>query len=255
MNTDKGQRGPADAVDFGHQKVSASEKTRLVGNVFSSVAERYDIMNDLMSLGTHRLFKRMLVELSGARPGHRIVDLAGGTGDVAALLAPIVGASGELILADRNAEMMAVGRNRLLDDGHANVSFCQLTAERLPFPDHSIDAVTIAFGIRNFTDKDAALRELNRVLKPGGVLLVLEFSKPKNPLLKTAYSGFQSLWPAMGQLLVGDAGSYRYLVESIRVHPDQNQLKLMMRDAGFAEVTCHDLVGGIAAIHRAVTAP
>ena len=138
MNTDKGTRAEPAALDFGHQKVTASEKTRLVGNVFSSVAERYDLMNDLMSLGTHRLFKRMLVELSGARPGQRIIDLAGGTGDVAALLAPIVGTTGELILADRNAEMMAVGRNRLLDAGHANVAFCQLTAENLPFADHSI---------------------------------------------------------------------------------------------------------------------
>lgn len=242
-------------VDFGHKKVTAAEKTRLVSSVFSSVAQRYDLMNDLMSLGTHRLFKRMLVELSGARSGHRILDLAGGTGDIAALLAPIVGADGQVVLADRNAQMMTVGRDRLLDQGHANIEFCQLTAEQLPFADGSFDAVTLGFGIRNFTDKDAALRELRRVLKPGGALLVLEFSTPKAPLLKAAYTGFQGLWPAMGRLVAGDSESYRYLVESIRVHPDQKALKLMMRDAGFASVTYHNLIGGIAAIHRAVNGP
>lgn len=240
-------------VNFGHRKVTATEKTRLVSGVFSSVAQRYDLMNDLMSLGSHRLFKRMLVELSGARAGHRLLDLAGGTGDIAALLAPIVGAGGQVVLADRNAEMMAVGRDRLLDGGQANIRFCQLSAERLPFADHSFDAVTLAFGIRNFTDKDQALQELVRVLKPGGALLVLEFSKPQAPLLQAAYSGFQALWPSMGRLVAGDADSYRYLVESIREHPDQKTLKLMMRDAGFAEVSYHNLAGGIAAIHRAVT--
>ncbi len=240
---------------FGHKKVTAAEKTELVGGVFSSVAPRYDLMNDLMSLGTHRLFKRMLVELSGARSGHHILDLAGGTGDIAELLAPIVGADGQVLLADRNAEMMRVGRNRLLDHGHANIEFCQLSAEALPFADNSFDAITLAFGIRNFTDKAAALSELRRVLKPGAALLVLEFSKPKAPLLRAAYAGFQGLWPTMGRLVTGDAESYRYLVESIDVHPDQKTLKLMMRDAGFDSVTYHNLLGGIAAIHRAVRAP
>jgi demethylmenaquinone methyltransferase/2-methoxy-6-polyprenyl-1,4-benzoquinol methylase len=255
--TDTGEPSPGDgpdAVDFGYRKVTAAEKTKLVGGVFSSVAQRYDVMNDFMSLGTHRLFKRMLVELTGARRGHRLLDLAGGTGDVAALLAPITGDSGQVVLADRNAEMMHVGRNRLLDRGHANVAFCQLNAEALPFASNSFDAVTLAFGIRNFTSKAAALKELRRVLKPGAALLVLEFSKPKGNLLQAAYSGFQGLWPAVGQALVGDPQPYRYLVESIRVHPDQKQLKLMMEDAGFGKVTYHNLLGGIAAIHRAEVA-
>lgn len=237
---------------FGHRTVSPREKTQLVNKVFSSVATRYDVMNDLMSLGTHRLFKRMLVELSGARPGDTFLDLAGGTADVSALLAPIVGPSGRLLLADRNLEMMLVGRERLHNAGHINVSLCQLIAEQLPFADDQLDGVTLAFGIRNFTDKLTALKELARVLKPGKPLLILEFSKPQSPLLGAAYAGFQRLWPVMGQALVGDADSYRYLVESIEVHPDQKQLKLLIEDAGFTDVSYHNLVGGIAAIHRAV---
>ncbi|MEM1228964.1 MAG: class I SAM-dependent methyltransferase [Pseudomonadota bacterium] len=243
-----------EAVDFGYRKVSPQEKTQLVGGVFSAVAQRYDVMNDFMSLGTHRLFKRMLVELSGARSGHRLLDLAGGTGDVAALLAGIAGPTGQVVLADRNADMMRVGRDRLLDRGHANVSFCQLNAEALPFPSDSFDAVTLAFGIRNFTSKANALRELRRVLKPGAALLVLEFSQPQGRALQAAYNGFQGLWPLVGRAVVGDPQPYRYLVESIRVHPDQKQLKLLMEDAGFARVSYHNLLGGIAAIHRAEVA-
>jgi len=243
-----------DPVSFGFRKVSPEEKTRLVGDVFASVAGRYDLMNDLMSFGSHRLFKRMTVEMSGVRPGHRVLDLAGGTGDLAALFAPRVGDSGRVVLTDINAEMMRVGRDRLLDRGLAQISFCQADGERLPFADGSFHCVTIGFGLRNFTRKEAALEELLRVLKPAGVLLVLEFSKPQQPLLEGAYQAFQSLWPGLGKLLVNDADSYQYLVESIRVHPDQKALKLMMTDAGFAEVEYHDLAGGIAAIHRGVKA-
>jgi demethylmenaquinone methyltransferase / 2-methoxy-6-polyprenyl-1,4-benzoquinol methylase len=243
------QQGP---VNFGFRTVSAAEKTRLVGGVFERVANRYDVMNDLMSLGTHRLFKRMTVEMSGVRPGMRVLDLAGGTGDLAALFAAAVGEHGGVTLADINPAMMRVGRDRLLDQGLAQVDYCQTSAEALAFADAGFDCVVIGFGLRNFTDKDTALREIHRVLKPGGVLLVLEFSKPENDLLESAYSVFQSLWPGMGKLVVGDAGSYKYLVESIRVHPHQKALKMMMEDAGFTDVEYHNLAGGIAAIHRGV---
>ena len=239
-----------DDVDFGYKKVSPDEKTELVGNVFRRVAERYDIMNDLMSLGAHRLFKRMVVEMSGVRAGHRVLDLAGGTGDMAALFAPIVGAEGSVVLTDLNEPMMRVGRDRLLDQGFGKVQFCRAAAEHLPFADESFDCACISFGLRNFTDKDLALRELLRVLKPGAALLVLEFSKPEHPALEAAYSVFQSLWPIAGQAVAGDAEPYRYLVDSIRVHPDQHALKQMFEDAGFVDVSYHNLVGGVAAIHR-----
>ena len=239
-----------ETVDFGHRRVAPDEKTRLVGGVFDRVAERYDVMNDLMSLGTHRLFKRMAVEMTGLRPGQRVLDLAGGTGDMAALLAPVVGPSGNVVLADINPQMMEVGRQRLLDAGHAQVAFCQTAAESLPFADAQFDCAVIAFGLRNFTDKHRALGEIHRVLKPGGALLVLEFSKPEHPLLQSAYGAFQSLWPSMGRAVVGDAASYEYLVESIAQHPGQKALKVMLQDAGFDAVEYHNLLGGIAAIHR-----
>lgn len=239
-------------MDFGYRRVTPAEKTRLVGGVFERVAGRYDIMNDLMSLGTHRLFKRMAVEMSGVRPGMRVLDLAGGTGDLSALFAQAVGDDGGVVLADINAAMMSAGRDRLLDQGHAQVAFCRAGAEALPFADASFQCVAIGFGLRNFTDKESALREILRVLAPGGVLLVLEFSKPRSPVLESAYSVFQSLWPGLGKLVVGDAESYQYLVESIRMHPSQKALKLMIEDAGFADVEFHDLAGGIAAIHRGV---
>jgi demethylmenaquinone methyltransferase / 2-methoxy-6-polyprenyl-1,4-benzoquinol methylase len=240
------------SVDFGFRKVSPAEKTRLVGGVFERVADRYDVMNDLMSLGTHRLFKRMTVEMSGVRPGMHVLDLAGGTGDLSALFAGAVGSSGTVVLTDINEAMMRVGRDRLVDRGLAQVAFCRADAAALPFADASFDCVVIGFGLRNFTDKERALRDIARVLRPGGVLLVLEFSKPEHPLLESAYGAFQALWPGMGRLIVGDAASYQYLVESIRVHPAQKALKLMMEDAGFTDVEYHNLVGGIAAIHRGV---
>ena len=239
-------------VDFGFRNVAPDEKTRLVDEVFTSVAQRYDLMNDLMSLGAHRLMKRMLVEMSSARPGHCMLDLAGGTGDIAGLLAPVVGGDGRVVLADLNPSMLALGRDKSLDAGLAQVQCCCVKAEALPFAEDEFDGATIGFGLRNFTDKRRALAELKRVLKPGGVLLVLDFSKPTNPWLDAAYRGFQSTWPALGKLLVGDAQSYRYLIESIRVHPDQQALKVLLADAAFNAVEHHDLLGGIAAIHRAV---
>lgn len=237
-------------VDFGYKKVAPEEKTRLVRGVFESVAERYDLMNDLMSFGTHRIFKRMTLQMSAVREGHRVLDLAGGTGDLAALFAPVVGDEGIVVLADINGEMIRVGRDRLTDRGIARVAFCQANGERLPFPDGTFNCITIGFGLRNFTDKVAALAELNRVLVPDGTLLVLEFSKPTSPLVEAGYRAFRSLWPGMGKLLVGDAASYRYLVESIDMHPSQEALKLMMEDAGFCNVTYHNLLSGVAAIHR-----
>lgn len=237
-------------VNFGYKKVAPEEKTRLVGEVFGRVAERYDVMNDLMSLGTHRLFKRMVLQMSGVRAGHRVLDLAGGTGDMSGLFAEAVGADGLVVLTDLNAPMMAVGRDRLLNQGFSQVQFCRAPAEALPFADSSFDCACISFGLRNFTDKDGALRELLRILKPSGTLIVLEFSKPENPLLGTAYAAFQALWPVAGKAIVGDAQPYQYLVDSIRVHPDQHALKQMFEDAGFIDTSYHNLVGGVAAIHR-----
>ena len=238
-------------TDFGFERVSAAEKTRRVGEVFRSVADRYDVMNDLMSLGTHRLMKRMTVEMSGVRAGDHVLDLAGGTGDLAALFSPIVGASGHVWLTDINAAMLERGRDRMLDRGLTNVECVRGDAQALPFRDRSFACVSIAFGLRNVTDKERALREMHRVLRVGGRLLVLEFSKPENPLVRTAYAAFQALWPTVGGAVTGDAGAYRYLVESIAVHPDQRALKLMIGDAGFSDVGYDNLANGIVAIHHA----
>ncbi len=239
-------------VNFGYRKVSAEQKTELVGEVFHRVAQRYDVMNDLMSFGTHRIFKRMVLQMSGVRSGHTVLDLAGGTGDMSALFAEVVGSTGRVVLTDLNNSMMAVGRDRLLNQGFAQVQFCQAPAEVLPFADSSFNCACISFGLRNFTDKDQALNELLRVLKPGAPLLVLELSKPAHPAMRAAYQTFQALWPAAGKLLVGDSEPYKYLVESIQVHPDQKALKQMFEDAGFIDVSYHDLVGGVAAIHRGI---
>lgn len=239
-------------VDFGYRKVSPTEKTQLVEGVFASVAVRYDLMNDLMSFGAHRLFKRMTIEMSNVREGHRVLDLAGGTGDLAALFAPIVGPTGTVVLTDINSAMLSVGRDRLLNKGLTQIQVCQANGEQLPFPDAAFDCISIGFGLRNFTDKTRALRELHRLLKPAGILLILEFSKPENPLVEAGYRAFQALWPAMGKLLVNDSASYQYLVESIRVHPGQEALKLMLQDAGFSDVEYHNLISGVAAIHRGV---
>jgi demethylmenaquinone methyltransferase/2-methoxy-6-polyprenyl-1,4-benzoquinol methylase len=237
---------------FGFEQVGWNEKVRRVGAVFDSVAGKYDVMNDVMSLGIHRLWKRFAIELSGVRKGSRVLDLAGGTGDLAARLARIVGAEGEVVLADINAAMLEHGRTRLLDEGIAgNVRFVQANAECLPFPDNYFDCITIAFGLRNVTDKDAALRSMYRVLKPGGRLLVLEFSKPTLPGLAPLYDLYSfKLLPLMGKLIANDAESYKYLAESIRMHPDQNTLRAMMESAGFEDCSYHNLSGGIVALHR-----
>ncbi|MEE2891952.1 MAG: class I SAM-dependent methyltransferase [Pseudomonadota bacterium] len=246
---------PKDAsptIDFGYEQVPIEDKARRVGDVFRSVAPKYDVMNDLMSLGTHRILKRMTIELSGVRPGHRVLDLAGGTGDLALLFAPRVSREGQVVISDINPAMLELGRDRLLDAGHANTEAVIADAEKLPFESSCFDCVTIAFGLRNVTRKDAALAEMCRVLKPGGRLLVLEFSKPRNPLLSRAYDAFAATWPLMGKLIADDADSYRYLNESIRMHPPQEELASMMEGAGFDAVRFHDLLGGIVAIHRGI---
>lgn len=239
---------------FGFQTVAESEKAQRVADVFHSVAARYDLMNDLMSGGIHRLWKRFTIELSGVRPGNKVLDIAGGTGDLTRRFSKLVGTNGEVVLADINDSMLKVGRDRLLDLGVAgNVRFVQADAEALPFPDNHFDCITIAFGLRNVTHKDRALASMLRVLKPGGRLLVLEFSKPGNKLLSKAYDQYSfRLLPLMGKLVTNDSESYRYLAESIRMHPDQETLKAMMVETGFARVTYHNMTGGVVALHRGI---
>ena len=243
-------------TDFGFTRVARDAKAGMVRGVFDSVASRYDLMNDLMSGGIHRLWKRFTIELSAARPGQTVLDIAGGTGDLAARFSRLVGPEGKVILADINAAMLEVGRDRLIDKGAAgNIEVVQADAQTLPFEDNSIDCITIAFGLRNVTDKDMALRSMLRVLRPGGRLLVLEFSKPTSPLLGKVYDQYSfQILPAMGRLIAQDADSYRYLAESIRKHPDQETLLEMMRDAGFAECQYHNMTGGIVAVHRGLKA-
>ncbi len=244
---------PESTTHFGFRDVPVGDKQKLVGQVFTSVARSYDLMNDLMSFGVHRLWKRHFVAVSGVRSGDRVLDLAGGTGDIAALLKPVVGDEGEVVIGDINAAMLGVGRDRMTDRGLVSgLRWAQLNAEVLPFPDHSFDAVTMAFGLRNVTDKDKALADICRVLKPGGRLLVLEFSKVRNETFGKLYD-FHSfkILPKLGQLFAGDADSYQYLAESIRKHPDQQALKGMMETAGFGRVEVRNLTGGIVAIHRA----
>ncbi len=237
---------------FGFREVPAEEKAGLVGRVFDSVAGKYDLMNDAMSFGVHRLWKRFAVGQSGVRTGQRVLDVAGGTGDLAAKFAGRVGPSGSVVIADINAAMLDVGRRRLADRGIAgNVEFVRADAERLPFPDDQFDCITIAFGLRNVTHKEAALASMFRVLKPGGRLLVLEFSHPVLPGLGTLYDVYSfSLLPLMGRFIANDEDSYRYLVESIRRHPDQETLKSMMEAAGFERAHYFNLSGGIVALHR-----
>ena len=239
---------------FGFKNVPESEKAGKVAEVFHSVAARYDIMNDVLSGGMHRLWKRFTIELSGVRRGNKVLDIAGGTGDLARKFSSLVGPEGEVVLADINASMLKVGRDRLLDQGvSGNISFVQADAEKLPFPDNHFDVVTIAFGLRNVTHKEDALRSMLRVLKPGGRLLILEFSKPSNPLLSKFYDAYSfKFMPLAGKLITDDADSYRYLAESIRMHPDQETLKGMMADAGFERITFHNMTGGIVALHRGI---
>lgn len=236
---------------FGYQEVPWEEKQKKVEQVFRSVAGKYDLMNDVMSFGLHRLWKRFAIQLSGIRAGHKVLDLAGGTGDLAKLIVPLVGSDGEVILSDINEAMLGHGRERLEDAGLlGNVKYVQANAEVLPFPDNYFDCVTISFGLRNVTDKDKALAAMLRVLKPGGRLLVLEFSKP-NAILKPLYDTYSfTALPLMGKLVAKDEDSYRYLAESIRKHPDQATLKAMIVTAGFSNVEYFNLTGGIVALHR-----
>ena len=236
---------------FGYREVDSADKAKLVGEVFTSVADNYDLMNDLMSLGVHRLWKRGFVATSGACPGDRVLDLAGGTGDIAMRMAAAVGPKGRVLLTDVNPAMLRAGRDRLLDEGVVdNVDCLLVDAQAIPLPDRSMDLVTIAFGLRNVTDKDVALREMYRVLRPGGRVLVLEFSQVQAAALKPLYEAYSfQVLPRLGALVARDEGSYRYLAESIRRHPDQETLKTMLLAAGFERVTWRNLSGGIVAIH------
>jgi demethylmenaquinone methyltransferase/2-methoxy-6-polyprenyl-1,4-benzoquinol methylase len=242
---------PDKITHFGFQKVPVEEKAQRVRSVFDSVATEYDLMNDVMSLGIHRLWKRLAIGMANIQPGQQVLDLAGGTGDLVMLIAPRVGPQGRVVLSDINNAMIRTGRARLLDRGIAgNVEYVQADAERLPFPDSSFDCITMAFGLRNVTHKQAALDSMYRVLKPGGRLLILEFSRPA-ALLKPAYDFYSfSILPRLGQLIARDAASYRYLAESIRMHPDQKTLLGMLESAGFEACDFHNLTGGIVAIHR-----
>jgi demethylmenaquinone methyltransferase/2-methoxy-6-polyprenyl-1,4-benzoquinol methylase len=237
---------------FGFTQVDADEKSRLVRGVFDSVAGRYDLMNDLMSFGVHRLWKRVAVELAGVRAGHRVLDLASGTGDLADRFADLVGPDGQVVMSDINAAMLTTGRDRMIDRGHAgNLAYAQIDAECLPFPEDTFDLITIAFGLRNVTDKQKALSAMFDALKPGGRALILEFSKPVNRPLERLYDLYSfHVLPRMGDLVAKDSDSYRYLAESIRMHPDQETLKAMMETAGFERCDVRNLTGGIVAIHR-----
>lgn len=250
----EGASAPGPVADFGYRTVDARDKARLVGEVFTSVAGKYDLMNDLMSLGVHRLWKRHFVSIANPRPGQRALDLAGGTGDIAALLADRVGASGLVVLSDINPDMLAIGRDRMIDGGRvANVRPSLVDAAAIPFADSSFDLVTIAFGLRNVTDKARALSEMLRVLKPGGRALVLEFSRVRAEPLRKLYDLYSfEVLPRLGRMVANDEGSYRYLAESIRRHPDQETLAGMMREAGFERVDVHDLLNGLVAIHTGV---
>jgi demethylmenaquinone methyltransferase/2-methoxy-6-polyprenyl-1,4-benzoquinol methylase len=236
---------------FGFQSVHEREKAQRVRGVFDSVAPRYDVMNDLMSLGLHRAWKAFTVLCADVRPGHRVLDIAGGTGDLAQAFARKVGSTGEVVHTDINAAMLGVGRDRLLDAGVV-LPTVVCDAEKLPFADASFDRVSVGFGLRNMTHKELALAEMHRVLRPGGKLLVLEFSRVAKPLEK-AYDWYSfSVLPRLGRLVAGDASSYQYLAESIRMHPGQQELKAMMKSSGFGHVDYHNLTGGVAALHVAI---
>lgn len=234
---------------FGFKTVAESEKAAKVAEVFHSVARRYDLMNDLMSAGLHRLWKRFTITQAGLRPGQKVLDIAGGTGDMSRLFLKEVGSTGQVVLTDINYSMLNEGRNRLLNEGTLTPT-AQCDAEKLPFPNNYFDCVCVSFGLRNMTHKDQALAEMYRVLKPGGRVLVLEFSKVWKPLepMYDIYS-FKVL-PKMGQLITNDADSYQYLAESIRMHPGQEELKTLMQDVGFERVTYHNLTAGVVALHR-----
>lgn len=241
-----------DTTHFGYKTVNKEDKVSMVAGVFHSVAAQYDVMNDLMSFGIHRLWKRFTIDASGVRPGNKVLDLAGGTGDLTAKFSRLVGKEGSVVLADINSSMLNVGRDKLRDKGLVqNIEYVQANAECLPFEENTFDVVTIAFGLRNVTDKDKALRSIYSVLKPGGRLLVLEFSKPEQEMLNKAYDFYSfNILPKMGELVAKDGESYKYLAESIRMHPDQETLKSMMENAGFEQTTYKNLTGGIVALHK-----
>jgi len=249
VNTDNSDEN---TTHFGFQTVDKNEKESKVASVFHSVAQQYDIMNDLMSFGVHRLWKRFTIDASGVRPGNKVLDLAGGTGDLTAKFSQLVGREGKVILADINSSMLNVGRDKLRDRGLVqNIEYVQANAQYLPFEDNTFDIITIAFGLRNVTDKDMALRSMYRVLKPGGRLLVLEFSKPEHELVNKAYDFYSfNILPKMGELVAKDGDSYQYLAESIRMHPDQETLKTMMDSAGFEQTSFKNLTGGVVALHK-----
>lgn len=238
-----------ETTDFGFERVSPEDKARRVRGVFESVATRYDLMNDLMSVGLHRVWKRFAVAASGVRPGGEVLDVAGGTADLARLFADRVGPTGRVVLTDINAAMLNAGRDRMLDEGRL-VPAVQCTAEALPFGARRFDCVCIGFGLRNVTRKEVALAEMRRVLRPGGVALILEFSQMAAPL-RPVYDWYSfNVLPRLGKLVVGDEASYRYLAESIRMHPDQPTLKAMMEHAGFERVEWFNLMAGVVALHR-----
>lgn len=241
-----------ETTHFGFRTVAKDEKAGMVAEVFHSVAGKYDLMNDLMSFGIHRLWKRFTIDCSGVRRGQRVLDLAGGTGDLTAKFSRLVGDSGEVVLADINDSMLKVGRAKLRDLGVVgNVSYVQANAEALPFPDNYFDCITIGFGLRNVTEKEKALKSMFRVLKPGGRLLVLEFSKPTIELLGKVYDTYSfRILPKIGEVVANDSESYRYLAESIRMHPAQDVLKGMMEEVGYEQVSYYNLTGGIVALHR-----
>ncbi|OTP93247.1 bifunctional demethylmenaquinone methyltransferase/2-methoxy-6-polyprenyl-1,4-benzoquinol methylase [Gilliamella apicola] len=238
-------------IDFGYRQVLKEEKVKRVADVFHSVADKYDVMNDLMSFGIHRIWKKITIEYSSVRKGQKVLDLAGGTGDLTAKFSQLVGDNGLVVLADINESMLKVGRDKLRDKGlFKNIEYVQANAEELPFADNYFDCITISFGLRNVTDKDKALRSMWRVLKPGGRLLILEFSKPQYKILNKAYDLYSfTMLPLMGKIVANDSDSYRYLAESIRMHPNQNTLKKMMEDAGFVDIKYHNMTGGIVALH------
>ena len=234
---------------FGYEQVAESEKSRRVGDVFRSVAGNYDLMNDLMSLGLHRYWKRFAIEMSGVRAGSRVLDVASGSGDLAAAFAKRVGPTGQVWMTDINAAMLQVGRDKVVDRGFSPpLALCD--AEKLPFPADTFDCVSVAFGLRNMTHKDRALAEMARVARPGGRVLVLEFSRPWKPLTR-AYDAYSfGVLPLLGRFVARDEGAYRYLAESIRMHPDQETLKAMMQAAGLARVDYFNLAAGVVALHR-----
>ncbi|PPD40135.1 MAG: bifunctional demethylmenaquinone methyltransferase/2-methoxy-6-polyprenyl-1,4-benzoquinol methylase UbiE [Methylobacter sp.] len=236
---------------FGFKQVAVDEKVKLVRGVFDSVAEQYDVMNDLMSMGIHRIWKRIAVQLSNVRKGEHVLDLAGGTGDLTALFNERVGPDGQVVLADINAQMLRTGRDRMIDRGLANIRYAQVNAECLPFEDNTFDCVCIAFGLRNVTDKDAALRSMHRVLKPGGRVIVLEFSHPTDKVTEKVYDFYSfNILPKIGRFVAKDEESYRYLAESIRMHPKQEELKKMMENAGLERCEYFNMTQGIVAVHR-----